>query len=93
MAHFDKQDAEERENRSKENSRNSTTKADSNWSKESSGGIFSQSLDGNFDSVSIIHLLCAGQSKDTAKTLQSHFFNIFYHSHHLRHLKYTMSNV
>ena len=61
MAHFDKQDAEERENRSKENSRNSTTKADSNWSKESSGGIFSQSLDGNFDSVSIIHLLCAGR--------------------------------
>ncbi|XP_067928118.1 serine/threonine-protein kinase 3-like [Watersipora subatra] len=48
MAHFDKQDAEERENKSKENSRNN---ADSNWSRGSSGGLFAQSLDGNFDSL------------------------------------------
>ena len=47
MAHFEKQDAEERANRSKENSKNNSI-ADSN----KSGGFFSRSLDGNFDSVS-----------------------------------------
>ncbi|KAF6019476.1 hypothetical protein EB796_022218 [Bugula neritina] len=48
LSHFEKQDAQKRENKAKD----TTSKYD--MSKENSGEIFSQSLDGNFDSLNTL---------------------------------------